>query len=92
MTTEEQDRIVGAMVRERSDLRRTIACLEHKVSQAKSGLSSALNSLNLASQGDFSGIEGGLTYPNAEELAGNVEKLRQANAKFAKLNDLISVC
>ena len=92
MSTDEQDRIIAAMVNERRELRRTIVCLKQKLDWATNELTRAHRHIQHAHRGEIPGRESGLSYPSADELMDTIEQLRDATTRLAELNARLDAC
>ena len=85
MTEAETDAEIGAMVRERRDLRLTVACLQNKLERAGKALQMAAG---IAERG-AAGLEnaqtaafGGVEYPSAPELRSMVADIEAARERI----------
>ena len=93
MTTDEQDRIAGAMLRERTALKKTIACLTQKLQWVGRDLGEASKVVYQAlQQGHIAGRESGITYASADELVETLEALRDAKIRLEDLNKRLDAC
>ena len=92
MSTDEQDRIVAAMVNERRELRKTIACLKQKLTWVNRDLNEAVKFARLALEGTVTGRESGITYLSADELVDTLESLRNAKARLAEITERLDAC
>ena len=92
MSTDEQDRILAGMVKERRELRKTIACLKQKLEWVNRDLNEAANTVRHALQGSVAGRESGITYLSADELVDTLEHLRSAKTHFDDINQRLDAC
>ena len=93
MNGDEQDRIAGAMLRERKALEKTIACLLQKLEWAGRDLGEASKAVYQAlQQGTVVGRESGITYASADELVETLEALRDAKTRLSDLNKRLDAC
>ena len=92
MSTDEQDRIVAAMVAERRQLKKTIACLKQKLDWTNRDLNEAANTVRHALQGSVAGRESGITYLSADELVETLENLRDAKTRLDTIIAHLDAC
>ena len=92
MSTDEQDRIIAAMVKERAELRRTIACIKQKLDWATTELVRAQQAIRFAHDGSIVGEESGLSYMSADELMRTLEQLRDATTRQKEINARLDLC
>ena len=92
MTSDEQDRIIASAVKERRELRRTIACIKHKLDWATTELVRAQEAIRHAHDGNISGHESGISYPSADELLNTLEELRRSKTRLDEINRLLDHC
>ena len=92
MTTDEQNRIIAAMVNERRELRRTIACIKQKLDWATKELVRAQEAIRHARDGSISGKESGISYPSADELLDTLEQLRDSTTRLNDINARLDIC
>ena len=106
LTPDEEDRIVGSMVRERADLARTVACLEHRLDCGGRALSAAARAIerfcadeaSLDLPPDDPRLAGppldvpALSYPSSGDLLAQAELLSDALERSRAVAERISSC
>lgn len=93
MSKDEQHRILGQLVDERRDLRRTLTCLKNQIQWADGGMSRAKKAIHEAlEQGVVVGEESGIAYPNAEELMSLLEQYREAKNRLDEIEADLDAC
>ena len=92
LTTDEEDRIVGSMVREQADLTRRIACLRHRLDRAGQDLSSAACSIERFCADDSDVDLPDLAYADPADVVAQARLLSETAERARAINDRITSC
>ena len=89
MTKDEQDVVIGSVVRERRELMTEIACLDTMLYRASESLNKARAATDMARGGDYELFDAGLAYPPAEDLTARLERFRVARTRLTEINKML---
>ena len=84
------DQIIADMVREQRELRRTIACLEHRLAKAGEGFKAALDAVRSYKPSDEQQLDihfpPHLAFPESDEFRVLLRDLKDARFKLQEVN------
>lgn len=95
MTQDEQDKAIADMVRERREVRRTIACLEQQISRAGDGFRQATEATRSAKRrnpGQRIHFPKEAAYPDIEAFRGILRGLEEATLRLSEIEKALDSC
>ena len=95
MTDHEKDRIIAEMVRERREVRTTIACLEERLHKARDGFEVVLSALR-----EYQSVSGSrpihlserTTYPDVDTFRTLIRDLAAAKVRLQEIESRLDQC
>ncbi|MCY3748918.1 MAG: hypothetical protein OXG64_06445 [Chloroflexi bacterium] len=94
MTADDQALSIARMVQERNALRQEVATLDRQLDQVSTDLNAARTMIDRTRRGHLILPTDGayLRYSAVDDLAANLQRLREANARIVELDDLLDAC
>lgn len=92
MTTDEQDRLIVQMVKERNTLRRERTLLDEQLHTSRNGLSVAIRAVDAAVADESPSPDPAFNYQDAEALAGTIKRRHEFDVRIEELANRLDGC